>query len=78
MESHIFVTNGERWRVEAGSVAEVGVGAKGSYVSETPQSYKISFVQPFTKRRRQADWHNPLSQCSVEDLQIIFEASRPV
>lgn len=78
MESRTFVTDGERWRVEAGSAVGVSVGVRGSYVSETAESYRIVFVQPFTKKRRQVDWHKPLSKCTVEDLQLIFEASEPV
>ena len=78
METRLFVFGGERWSVEAGSPVGVGAAKSTSYVSETPQSYSIVFVHPMTREKRQVDWHNPLGQCTVEDLQIMLESARPV
>ncbi len=78
MESRLFVFDGQRWRVEEGSPVGVGASESSSYVSETPESYRIIFVHLITGERRQTNWHNPLSQCTVEDLQIMLEAARPV
>ena len=78
MESRSFVFDGQRWRVEEGLPVGVGAGNSSSYVSETPDSYRIVFVHAITKEKRQTNWHNPLSQCTVEDLQIMLEAARPI
>ena len=76
MTARIFVAGGDRWRVEEGASVGIAAGESGSYVSETPDSYTIVFFHAITRERRQTNWHNPLSQCTVEDLQIMLEASR--
>jgi hypothetical protein len=78
MDARIIVFGGERWIVEEGSPAGIGADESNSYVSETADSYTIVFVHAITREKRQANWHNPLDQCTVEDLQIMLEAARPV
>lgn len=72
-----FVTGGERWGVEEQESPVVAVfPTYGSYQSESVGSYMILFVHPISRKKRYADWHNPLSMCDIEDLQIMFEGSR--
>lgn len=80
MQGKTFVTGGERWNVEEEEQEAPVVAAfptYGSYQSESVGSYTIVFVQPISRKKRYADWHNPLSMCDIEDLQIMFEASGP-
>jgi hypothetical protein len=72
----LFVTGGERWGVEEEAPAVATFPTYGSYTSESVGSYTIVFVHPISHKKRYADWHNPLSMCDIEDLQIMFAASR--
>ena len=77
MQGKTFVAGGERWNVEEQAVPAVAVfPTYGSYQSESVGSYTIVFVHPVSHKKRYADWHNPLSMCDIEDLQIMFEGSR--
>ncbi|MFQ5529194.1 MAG: hypothetical protein ACE5FP_02505 [Gemmatimonadota bacterium] len=72
-----FVVRGDRWTVQEEEAVDLGIPTYRSYRSETPPYHRIVFVHPISRKRREADWHNPLSQCDIEDLQIMFETSRP-
>ena len=76
MQGRAFVAMGERWVVEEDEPVAVTYPTYRSYVSESVGSYTIVFRSPISQKRRYADWHNPLDMCDVEDLQIMFAASR--
>ena len=76
MPGKTFVARGERWRVEEEAPVAVTFPTYRSYTSESVGSYTIVFVHPISHKKRYADWHNPLSMCDIEDLQMIFEESR--
>ena len=76
MSGKTFIVGGERWSVEEEAAIVANFPTFRSYVSESVGSYTIVFVQPISQKKRYADWHNPLSMCDIEDLQIMFAESR--
>ena len=73
----IVVVRGDRWTVQEDEPVDLGIPTYRAYKSETAPYHKIVFVHPVSHKRREAEWHNPLEMCDTEDLQIMFEGSRP-
>jgi len=71
-----FVALGERWIVEEEAPAAVTYPTFRSYVSESVGTHTVVFVHPVSRKKRYAEWHNPLDMCDIEDLQLMFAGSR--